>query len=115
MGAVYQVLDLERNTRVALKALNKIDAINIYRLKNEFRQLADLSHPNLVTLHELCNEGAAWFFTMELVNGVTFDEYCQAEARTSSIPPLREQPPTASWRVSRNASITLSQPKIGNE
>jgi serine/threonine protein kinase len=24
MGAVYQVLDLERNTRVALKALNKI-------------------------------------------------------------------------------------------
>src|SRR6476469_11238886 len=75
MGVVYQALDLERNTRVALKALTQRDAINIYRLKNEFRQLADLSHPNLVTLHELCNEGNAWFFTMELVNGKTFDEY----------------------------------------
>ena len=59
MGVVYQALDLERNTRVALKALTQRDAVNIYRLKNEFRQLADLSHPNLVTLHELCNEGNA--------------------------------------------------------
>src|SRR4051812_17921074 len=79
MGVVYQALDLERNTRVALKALTQRDALNIYRLKNEFRQLADLSHPNLVALHELCNEGNAWFFTMELVNGQTFDDYVSGE------------------------------------
>jgi hypothetical protein len=75
MGVVYQVLDLERDTRIALKALSKIDAVNIYRLKNEFRQLADLSHPNLVSLHELCCENELWFFTMELVIGETFDVY----------------------------------------
>ena len=45
MGVVYQVHDVEQNTRVALKALTRRDAVNIYRLKNEFRQLADLSHP----------------------------------------------------------------------
>ena len=78
MGVVYQALDLERNARVALKALTQRDALNIYRLKNEFRQLADVSHPNLVTLHELCNEGNSWFFTMELVKGNSFDEYVAA-------------------------------------
>jgi len=50
---VYEALDLERNARVALKALTQRDALNIYRLKNEFRQLADLSHPNPVPLPEL--------------------------------------------------------------
>ena len=84
MGVVYQALDLERNTRVALKALTQKDALNIYRLKNEFRQLADVSHPNLVTLHELCNEGNSWFFTMELVKGRSFDEYV-AEERPNHI------------------------------
>src|SRR5882672_1501050 len=74
MGVVYEALDLERGTRVALKALHHTDAINIYRLKKEFRQLADLSHPNLVTLHELCFDGDKWFFTMELVDGQTLDE-----------------------------------------
>ena len=73
MGVVYEATDHERNARVALKALTQRDALNIYRLKNEFRQLADLSHPNLVALHELCCENGSWFFTMELVEGVTFD------------------------------------------
>jgi serine/threonine protein kinase len=31
--------------------------------------MADISHENLVTLHELCNEGDRWFFTMELLTG----------------------------------------------
>ena len=116
MGVVYQALDLERRTRVALKAISHRDAITIYRLKNEFRQLADLSHPNLVTLHELCNEGAAWFFTMELVNGSPFDQYCNT-ARSASIPPEAEPARrlTASLRFLRDASITLGQRKIGSE
>jgi serine/threonine protein kinase len=109
MGVVYQALDRERNTRVALKALTQKDALNIYRLKNEFRQLADLSHPNLVTLHELCNEGSSWFFTMELVQGRSFDAYV-ADDRPAS---LRPGNPTA--RNPREASITLSQRAIASE
>src|ERR1700712_4055464 len=75
MGIVYQAFDIERGVRVALKALTQSDAVNIYRLKNEFRQLTDISHPNLVSLHELTFDGEHWFFTMELIDGVTFDEH----------------------------------------
>jgi serine/threonine protein kinase len=116
MGAVYQVLDLERNSRVALKALTKIDALNIYRLKNEFRQLADLSHPNLVSLHELHCENDLWFFTMELVVGETFDVYV-AQSGTAARAPDRALQTTLAGRarIVRDASVTLSQHGIGSE
>jgi eukaryotic-like serine/threonine-protein kinase len=114
MGVVYQALDLERQTRVALKALTQRDAVNIYRLKNEFRQLADLSHPNLVTLHELCNEGNSWFFTMELVTGKTFDEYA-SDHRPALGSGDRSRVQTVAGRIVRDASITLSQRAIGGE
>jgi hypothetical protein len=34
-----------------------------------------LQHPNLIQLHELFADGDLWYFTMELVPGVTFLEY----------------------------------------
>lgn len=118
MGVVYEAMDLERNARVALKALTQRDALNIYRLKNEFRQLADLSHPNLVALHELCCENGSWFFTMELVDGVTFDLYVSDQHRVSSIPPAGGDPRairTVAGRIVRDVSTTLSQRAIGSE
>jgi hypothetical protein len=72
MGVVFEALDLERKTTVALKTLRHVDPGAIFRLKQEFRSLADVSHPNLVGLLELsCVEGR-WFFTMELIDGVNF-------------------------------------------
>ena len=75
MGVVYAVYDVQRQEEVALKTLNHVDARNIYLLKREFRALADVAHPNLVTLHELFAEDSLWFFTMELVRGVGFIDY----------------------------------------
>jgi len=76
MGVVYEVHDRDRGQRVALKALRHPDADQIYRLKREFRVLADLSDPHLVNLYELFVEEYVCYFTMELIEGAPFLEYC---------------------------------------
>jgi serine/threonine protein kinase len=79
MGVVYEAFDAERRGRVALKTLTRVDAAGIYRLKNEFRAIADVSHPNLVRLHELFADEKSWFFTMDLVDGQPFDTWLDSQ------------------------------------
>ena len=99
MGVVYQALDRERNQVVALKTLRDVDAAALVRFKREFRALADISHPQLVSLYELISDGERLFFTMELVQGVNFLRWVRAGADsatedTAALSALEADPPT---------------------
>ncbi len=78
MGVVYEAEDREKGRRVALKTLRRADADLLYRLKQEFRALADLEHPNLVALYDLVADAEGCYFTMELVEGVDLLHYAAA-------------------------------------
>jgi serine/threonine protein kinase len=74
-GIVYEAFDPERCERVALKILHERGPSYLYRLKREFRSLAQLRHPSLVALHELFVGADDAYFTMELIAGDDFLSY----------------------------------------
>jgi len=82
-GSVHLVFDKQLGTEVALKTLNLSGGTDLYRFKREFRALADVKHPNLVSLHELISDGSSWFFTMEYVAGLPFDQYLLGRSSSS--------------------------------
>jgi serine/threonine protein kinase/tetratricopeptide (TPR) repeat protein len=88
MGAVYRVWDEDLGCVVALKTLHDIAPEQMYRLKNEFRSLLGVVHPNLVQLHEMVVTEDLCFFTMEYVDGVDFVQYvrgAQPEPTTAEV------------------------------
>ncbi|HTJ82466.1 MAG TPA: AAA family ATPase [Polyangiaceae bacterium] len=79
MGTVYEAVDRERGTKVALKTLSATDAAAGGSLKREFRVVADLAHDNLAPVYELTSDRGVWFFTMEHVEGVSLTEWARDE------------------------------------
>lgn len=86
LGVVYGAYDPELRRNVAIKLLRG----NIGREKREMiaaeaRTLAQLSHPNVVTIYDIVDDGDEVYFVMELVQGVTLHEWLEVH-------------PEASWR-----------------
>ena len=76
LGMVFEAEDLESaGERVAVKVLTRARPQDLAQLKNEFRALAEVQHPNLVRLHQLGFSRDAWFLAMDLVRGPDFLAY----------------------------------------
>jgi hypothetical protein len=107
-GVVYRAHDRKRNQAVALKTFSTSNAEALYRLKREFRGLADLAHPNLVRLFELVSEGPVWFFTMELVDGVSFLDYVRPDGLRAPATFDEERLRQALWQLAEGV-VALHQ------
>lgn len=72
MAVIYKGFDLELSRTVAVKILRPSltkDPAFLTRFRNEARSVANLAHPNIVTVHDVGNEGEAFFIVMEFIEG----------------------------------------------
>jgi eukaryotic-like serine/threonine-protein kinase len=77
MGVVYRALDTQLNRTVAIKVLppDKVsDPSRKRRFVQEARAASALSHPGIVTVHDIRSEAGTDFIVMEYVAGKTLDE-----------------------------------------
>jgi serine/threonine protein kinase len=74
-GVVYRAFDTARGAEVAVKLLTRLDHSALFRFKSEFRELADLHHPHLLTLYDLVAHERTWVLSMQLIEGCDFLAY----------------------------------------
>jgi serine/threonine-protein kinase len=84
MGAVYAAYDPELDRRVALKLLHTAGGYDARKLlAREARALGQLSHPNVVQVHDVGEHEGDVFVAMELVDGESLDAWCARAPRPS--------------------------------
>jgi predicted ATPase/serine/threonine protein kinase len=77
MGEVYRARDARLGRSVAIKVLPtafSADSDRLRRFEQEARSASALSHPNIVTIYDLGQEGSTHYIAMELVEGKTLRE-----------------------------------------
>jgi serine/threonine-protein kinase len=77
MGEVYEAVDLRLKRKVALKKLldaHKDSAACRQRLLNEALILGAISHPSIITVHEVIEDAGDIYLVCELIEGRTLDQ-----------------------------------------
>ncbi len=75
MGVVYTAYDPELDRKIALKLLLTTDEEAGSRLQREAQAMAKLSHPNVVTIHDVGTHRGQVYLAMEFVDGLTLDAW----------------------------------------
>lgn len=74
MGVVYRAVDSGLGRQVAIKSMSTdLPPESDFRLRflREARAVAQLQHPNIITIHELVEEGDTAYIVMELLEGAS--------------------------------------------
>ncbi|MBV8756757.1 MAG: protein kinase [Deltaproteobacteria bacterium] len=88
MGVVWRAHDPKLGRDVALKLLRHADESLTERLVREARSMAQVSHPNVVTVFEVGEAAGQSFIAMELVVGKSLRQWQASEKR--SVPEIVE-------------------------
>jgi len=87
MAVVFKARDLMLERPIAIKVLRK-DYSESAGFRERFRQeakaAANLTHPNIVTIHDFGYDKESLFIVMELVPGITLKELIQKRGRFST-------------------------------
>ena len=86
MSTVYRAKDERLKRFVALKVLKpeySNDAGFVSKFRVEAQASAGLTHPNIVSVYDVCEDNGRYFIVMELVEGITLKEYIHLNGRLS--------------------------------
>ena len=98
MATVYKTKDHVLNRYVAVKVLKEefiTDIEFIKRFKSEATTAASLTHPNIVSIYDVGNEGDVYYIVMELIQGKTLKEIIVEDGKLS-------------WKWSVNIAIQIA-------
>ncbi len=95
MGEVYRATDTKLGRDIALKVLPSEmaqDPERLGRFRREAKTLAQLDHPNIVTIHSVEESDGVHFLTMQLVEGLPLDRLiCQSGLPVEQIIEIAER------------------------
>ena len=83
MGEVYRARDAKLGREVAIKVLPEdvaSDRDRLRRFEQEARAASALNHPNIITIHDISEEGSTHYIVMEYVEGKTLTDMLGARA-----------------------------------
>lgn len=83
MAVIYKAVDLALGRTVAVKVLRPSltsDPEFLKRFRQEARNVANLSHPNIVTVHDVGQDGNTHYMVMEYVDGEDLKRLIRAGA-----------------------------------
>ncbi len=82
MSVIYRAVDRMLGRNVAVKILRPSltqDPSFLEKFRNEARSIANLSHPNIVTVFDVGNDGATHYIVMELIDGEDLKKKIKAQ------------------------------------
>ena len=84
MADVYKAQDRRLSRFVAIKILKQeysSDKNFVTKFRGEAQSVAGLSHPNIVNVYDVGEDGGLYYIVMELIEGITLKKFIERKGR----------------------------------